>query len=1704
MSAAAEFELIEQLHDGRQTRVFRAHRKADGLPVVLKILSEEGMLASAGPQYQREYEITRSLGAIDGVIRVLDLKDVQGSQMIVEEDVGGESLDRILARSRPDPGAALALAIRIAHVLGCVHEHKVIHKDLNPANIVWNPASDQLRLIDFGIASRLGQEHQEFQSPSQLEGTLPYTAPEQTGRVNRVVDARSDLYALGVTLYELFTGVLPFPERVGIELVHAHIAVTPVAPAQVNPEIPAQISRIVMRLLEKMAEDRYQSARGVEHDLKRCEQELGSKGRIDPFGLGEADVPLRFHLPQKLYGRDAEVAQIVAAFDRASRGSAELLLINGAPGVGKSALVHEVHRPLTGRRGNFVSGKFDQYQRDVPFHAWTIAFRELCNLLLLEDEASLARWRARILAAVGGLGRVLTDVVPSIELIIGEQEPVSPLAGEQALNRLRYVFGNFINAVGVAEHPLVIFIDDWQWADAGSLSLLKSVMGGGENEHLLVIGAYRDSEVEESHPFARTMEELNRSGTRIATLKLQSLKHEDVHNLVCDALPGAEALEDLSRLAFGKTQGNAFFLVQLLNDLYERSAIRFDRQAGHWSWNRAAIEAAKVADNVVELMAGRISGLPEGARKAVVHGSCIGDRFLLGTLAHMLERRPHLVAGDLEAALQEGILIPVGNGYRLATQESNTTPVPYQFVHDRVRQAAYGMLGEGMRERLHRDVARYWMEVYSHEEQDRNIFEIANQYNAGRAVLGGADERAELMRVNLRAGKRAKLAADYASAFNYFANAIELLGTDRCWTEEREQTSELFLLACEVAFLSKDYRLMESWLGEYLAHVHDPLDRVAGLRIRIQAYVAQNRLSEAVEVSLSALRLLGLALPSTPGKGHVLVGLLQTRFAVRRKPIPELRRLPEMTDPVRLAIMDLLGLMLPPAYWTSPNLLALTVFQMVRETLAHGYSPNAGYGLSWWGITESALLGNIPAGAQFGEFAIEIARKHALKLQQPLFFAGWIIHKFTHPLRETMPLLEQAYAVSLEKGDFEYASYARNNYVQMLLHSGHHLTETLAEMERAHRDLLRFQVGSSLYWHDIWWQTALNLVSGPAEPDVLSGPAYDETVSLEQHRSVNDHSTLFLLHTAKTMLALIFGRTEAALAHAHAARLSNEAGTGMHSHVLFHYFESLVLIAAADKGLADVAEVRRVLAANQKRLAHWAQHAPMNYLHLWCLVEAERLRSSGKGEEAMHQYERAMELARENGFVQDEALASELAARFQFRQRRDGLATFYLRQALQLYERWGCSGKVTQLRGEFPMQLLTVSGGSALARTTRTFVSSRRSSSQGADAFDAEAIVKASQAISGEIVIESLVKSLLKIVIEHSGAQKAILLLQHEGELSIEATAVAGDEIAVTIAPVPFSRSGDLPLPRSVIQYVSRTLKAVVIDDARLEHPFERDPYVVERRPLSLLCEPILRQGVLAGMLYLENDLMAGVFTKGRLELLRVLSAQAAISIQNALLYGQLENKVSERTRKLQDSLATQERLNVELQASGMKLETALEQLREASRLLEERANTDGLTGLANRRYFGERLEYELGRCERERQPLSLILCDLDNFKLYNDLYGHVAGDECLRQAAKAIRGVFGRTIDLVARYGGEEFVVLLPATDGAEAARIGEKMRLAIAALAIPHGANAQYGIVTLSVGCHTVVPTPVTAVESVIAAADRALYKAKDRGRNCLVSEG
>jgi diguanylate cyclase (GGDEF)-like protein len=1694
-----DYEIQEQIYESKNTQVFRALRISDGKKVSLKIPNSDYPNAEMLSHFRREYEIIKSLQSIDGIINVYDLVASKNTLILVEEDCESQTLAYFIQKQRFDLLNCLKISIQLVETIAQVHQFNIIHKDINPANILWHQEQQKLKLIDFGISSLLSQEYHDFQNPNQLEGTFAYMSPEQTGRVNRLLDYRSDLYSLGVSLYQLFTGQLPFIGEQGIELVHAHIALLPEKADKINKSLPAAISQVIMKLLNKMAEERYQSAWGVLHDLNFCLQQLENTANIDNFIPGLNDFSTNLQIPQKLYGREEEIATILTTFERVSKGSSELLLVSGYSGTGKSSLVHEVHQPLTEKHGIYISGKFDQYQRDVPYFAWSSAIEEFVHLLFKENEDNLSLWRKQILNELGSIAKVITDFSPTLEIIIGSQPEVPELTGEQALNRFNYVFGKLLRVIANKKHPLIIFIDDWQWADIASINLLKYLMFDNTIQHMLIVAAWRDNEVDNIHLFSLAVEEFRKKDIPLTSIQLQNLKQEHIQSMLNEALNSPPEVISLVQLLFKKTLGNAFFLIQFLKNLYQQSLLQFNSEHQYWQWDLNEIQVKNISDNVVQLMTSNILNFDVKKQKILQFAACIGNRFQLDTLAIILKQDKKQVAIALESALQEGIIRPLDNNYRFAAYEENISNVTYQFIHDRLHQAAYGLIPEKQKEQLHVDIAEILINSLTFEQQQQRLFEIVNHFNISKKIITLPKQLQQLVELNFLAGKKARETTAYAPALQYFSTAIDSLPKD-AWQNQYILSSKLYLLAAEMAFLSKQYQQMESWLDQYLIYASTPLLQVEACEIRLRAYIAQNNLKNAVNTALYALNLLGVSLPKQPNNFDVLFNLLKTKFCLRGKNFDDLIALPEMSNPIKQKVMSILGLTIPPAYWTSQELVSLIVFQMIRESVEHGYSENTGYAFSWWGITLGAALGDIEKGYKFGEFGVKIAQTHNLNLQQPLFFQGWITQQFKDAIHLSIDVLQKAYKLALEKGDFEYASYALNNYIQAMFHSGTALPELLERMTQTHKDLENFKVGSSLYWHDICWQTTLNFNHFEDEPTYLKGNAYDENINIKQHLSVNDLSTLFLLYFSKLMLSIFFSDYKKAYLYSKKARQYLKGGVGMYAFVLFHFYESLALLEQSRESSFVSKKILYLrVKKNQKKLHRWAQYSPTNHLHRYHLVEAEYFSISGRNDLASQSYELAINEAHNNGFIHDEALFCEYTARFYNQRQQQRLSKVYAKQALKCYQQWGAQAKINHLLENFPYLYKNIKHFSSfkLDGTTQELKSSTAGNSLQ---LDVASLLKASQAISSTIVLDDLIKTLLANVLENAGAQRGLLILKKNGKLYVEAQGhVSVDEITV-MQSLPVEKAHEL-LPVSMLYYVERSQTPLLLDNTKQLLQFSQDSYFIKSTPNSVLCYPILHQGQLTGLLYLENNLTQGAFNNERLELLNLLTAQAAISIKNSSLYTRLEDQVEERTQELQESLNKQKQLNEELITKSKKLDGAYEEIRTANEQLQFQANTDVLTGLFNRRYFNEFLEYEYHRCAREKQPLSILMCDIDNFKGYNDQYGHHQGDKCLQQVANAFNQIFTRSVDIVARYGGEEIVVILSKTDKIKAYELAEKLRSTLEAMQIEHMGNGKYQVVTISIGGNTVIPNNTERADIITQDADIALYQAKENGRNQVV---
>jgi predicted ATPase/GAF domain-containing protein len=1501
MATISGYQAIEKIYESTNSLVYRGQRVEDGRSVILKTLKQAYPSPKQIAWFKREYTITKNL-EIQGVVNVYDLENEQNCWVIVLADFGGESLERLMHDGRQFTVAEfLNIAIQIVEILGRVHQCQIIHKDINPSNIVLNPATGQIELIDFGISTLLSRENPTLRNPNQLEGTLAYISPEQTGRMNREIDRRTDFYSLGITFYELLTNRLPFETTDAMELVHSHIAKQPTPPHVLIPEIPLCLSEIVMKLMAKNAEDRYQSAYGLQVDLSACHSQWSQTGRIDPFVLADRDISDRFQISQKLYGREREIEQLLAGFERVSLGQKQMMLVRGYSGIGKSVLVKEVYKPITRQQGYFISGKFDQFQRNIPYSALVQAFRSLIEQLLAENDLQIADWRQKILAALGNNGRVIIDLIPELELIIGAQSAVAAIADMESQNRFNLAFKNFVRVFTLAEHPVVLFLDDLQWADEASLLLIQLLMTETQGHYLYIIGAYRDNETNPAHPLILTLDEIGKTEGLVDYVTLQPLNSIEVNRLISTTLKVAvETTGSLTELVLTKTNGNPFFVNEFLRSLYNQELLIFDYQLNHWQWNLREIQAQSITDNVVELMSTNVQKLGMSTQQVLKLAACIGNQFDLQTLATVSAQSPQAAATDLWPAILAGLVLPLSDAYKLLesdTQElSQSITIEYKFAHDRIQQAVYFLIPAADKQAVHLRMGQLLLQTTSTATQDQKLFEIVNQLNLGRQLIERQQERDELARLNLRVGKKAKQAAAYQPAFNYFQVGLSLLDED-CWQRQYDLTLKLYIEAAQTKFLLGDLEEMERLIEVVLQTATTLLDKAKVYRLKIHAATSQNQPVAAVNIALSTLEMMGIVFPTQPSLLDIERSLteIQSTLAARGiKDVADLVDLPEMTDPEKLVAMNFLVEMVYSCYVNSPLLFTLVVSKMVSLSVEYGNTPLSVNAYSLYGIVLCGIA-DIDGGYRVGQLALKLNEKFDGKELQPSTFSisnCFVRHWKEHIRATLMPFLE-GYRIGLEIGDLQLAAWGIHLHCYIAYYSGKELSELERDMEKASIAIAQIQQKHTLERHKIYWQAVLNLVGKSEHNCRLLGEHYDEERIKQVFLEVNDRSALYDLYLQKLILCYIFQEYTQAIDHAIAAAeyVGNTVGTLIFA--IFHFYDSLAWLAIFDEDPLNQPQILDRVARNQQQMKHWAHHAPMNYLHKYYLVEAELARVLGRDKDAREYYDLAISLAAENEYINEVALANELAGRFYLTRNQKHVASHYLFDAYYAYQRWGAVAKLKDLATRYPQFLDAKS-----SRISDIFVNISTASGGLGAVLDSATVMKASQTLSSEIGLDELLKIMLKISMKNAGAQSGFLILDTAGELSIAAVgSTEPDEVKIDRV-TPVSTSTQLPI--SLLNYVSRTREDVVLADASCEGIFATDPYIIQTQPKSILCTPIIYQSQLIGLLYLENNLTTGVFTPDRLEVLKLLSAQTAISIQNAQLYVALHENERRLTQFLE------------------------------------------------------------------------------------------------------------------------------------------------------------------------------------------------------------
>src|SRR6478672_9688507 len=1560
------YHLIETLHEGSETVIHRASRQSDGTLVIVKAIKAEYPTLEELTRLRHEYKILQKLVNIERIVKPIGVDNYHHGLALILLDFGAESLKKYIddLQSEPSKGQKrtleliefLNIAMQLASTLGHLHEQQIIHKDIKPQNIVINAETQEIQLIDFSIASQLERENSTLKNPDLLEGTLAYMSPEQTGRMNRSIDYRTDFYSLGVTFYEMLTGKLPFDALDPLELVHCHIAKVPISPHQVNAKIPEAVSNIVMKLLAKTAEDRYQSADGLKFDLETCLLKLQTTGTITDFIPGSADKAGQLLIPQKLYGRESEVSQLLETFDRVSSGKTEMMLVSGYSGIGKTVLVNEVHKPIVRQRGYFIAGKFDQFKRNIPYTSLIQAFQSLILQLLTEGDAEIQNWKEKLLAALGDNGKVIIDVIPEVELIIGKQPPIAELGATEAQNRFSRVFKQFISVFTTKEHPLVVFLDDLQWADSASLKLIELLITDNDSKYLLLIGAYRDNEVFPTHPTIQTIDKIRQTGATVNDIVLEPLQRVHVEELIADTLNEAVRSQPLAELLFNKTQGNPFFLSQLLKTLYQEDLLTYDLYSGTWQWNIEQLQSIGITDyNVVELIARNIRKLPSDTQKVLKLAACIGNSFNLEVLVIVNQESSLVTAAQLWSALQAGLILPLSNEYKIPLVFSEEqaggftltdVKVDYRFLHDRVQQAAYSLIPDEEKKQTHLKIGQLLLQNTTPEEQKENIFALVNQLNYGTDLLITETEKYELAQLNLIAGQKAKAATAHDSAVKYLQVGLDLL-TSNSWDTQYDLALALHSEAAEAAFLSGDFEGMQRCVELVQNWAKTLLDKVKVYEVQIQAYISQNKLLEAVNTALQVLKLLGVEFPAEPNPSDIGQALEQTAAILSGTRIEALIDLPQMIDPYKLAAMKLMSSIFAATYIAAPTLLPLILCKQVDLSVEYGNASVSPFAYANYGLLLCGVVGDIDSGYQFGQLALNLLSK--LNAQEIKAKTVVIVNIFIRPwkehLRETLEPFVSAYSIGMETGDLEWAAFGLVEYSYFAYFSGKELTGLEREIERNRDAIHKIKQETALNYIETYWQATLNLLGKSENPCLLKGKACDEQMRLSLHQQANDGAGIAYIYWNKLLLSYWFENYSEAIENTAIAEKYLDVVVGLPLVPLFYFYNSLVWLAVySDTPQSEQQSILDRVQANQEKMQKWAHYAPMNHLHKFYLVEAERHRVLGEKVEAIEMYDRAIALAKENEYINEEALAHELAAKFYLSWEKEAIAQTYMTNAYYAYITWGAIAKVEFLEKRYPKLLAAVFNQKLSQKTGETIMQTVQgtvtSSSSGiSQVLDLATVMKASQAISGEIVLANLLDKLMRILLENAGAETGALIVLKEGQFFLEATGNK-DEIKI-LESQPISTSQQLPI--SVINYVSRTQKDVVLKDASHEKTFNTDPYITEHQPKSLLCTPILNQGKLTAILYLENNLIAGAFTPKRVQVLQMLSGQAAVALENARLYANLESaklQLEEYSRTLE---AKVEERTLEIQEKNIHLQKA-----EAVAISANRAKSDFLANMSH------------------------------------------------------------------------------------------------------------------------------------------------------------
>ncbi|MCB1191291.1 MAG: AAA family ATPase [Leptospiraceae bacterium] len=1504
------YEIGQRINADSFVEIYRGTKSQDNLPVILKNIPITDELSDEIINLRNEYEILKYLES-PIMIHVLDFKKHSQGHVLVIEDIGGNSLKDYIESGSIAIEDFLRISIEIAEILGFIHRKKVIHKDIKPSNIVLNANKKITRVIDFGISTRLSKEETTLSSPNVLEGSIQYISPEQTGRMNRSVDYRTDFYSLGITFYEILTGELPFFSEDLLELIHFHLAKSPEPPNQKNPKIPKIISDIILKLMEKTAENRYQSAEGLSFDLERCLQELKEKNQIEEFPIGEKDIKSEFSIPQKLYGREKEIQILIDSFENMCQtGISSLMLIGGYSGVGKSALLKEITKPLTKSRGYFVTGKYDQFNKNLPYSAIIQVFTNLIRLILTEEPEKIVVWKNKLQNAIKANAGVITEVIPELEIIIGKQPHVPELGAQENANRFYLTFLNFIKVFADEKHPLAIFLDDLQWADTSSFALLKNLLEDPSAKYIYLMIAYRENEVSPEHPLFKLIKELENTGLKLENIQLEPLIEDSISQILQDCLfRSKEELRKLTHIVLSKTGGNPFFITELLKQLARDELIYFSFEEKQWRYKAEEISKTNISDNVIELLINRITKLPKDIQSVMQLASCIGNQFELSTLSIISKSTPYETGRLLERAIEEEMIVPFGDGYKkLETLPRDSGKmavvkakrIKYRFQHDRVQQAAYELIKEEQKKSTRLDIGRILLNTLSDTEIEERLFDIVNHLNEGIDMVLSNEEKQNYLQLNFRAGKKAKASTAYKPALDYIKNAIRFLD-ETSWDTNYQLTYELYKELAEIEYLNANFDDSEMVIYYSLDKVKDPIEKAELYQLLIIQYTLSAKYPEAIQALKNGVLPLGVEIPNENFQEVIGSELEKIKKTLAGKDVHSLLDMPMVQSEELKIALKLLTTATPTSYFLSPELWTTIVLKTVNLCLENG---NVGetYGYSCYGIMLCSAFGEFKMGYDFAEIAVTISEKfgnQSAKTKAANVFANHVNSWVKH-IKEAQKINQDGFQCGLDAGEFQHASYIVLHIPVNLFHQGVPLETNLNEISNLYN--FSKKANNQLAVDTIRAVSLVvnNLIGKTRNIHEYYNEELTEVTYLENTQKNQNLFAICIYKILKAQVLIMYQFYEEAKKNLDESKGLLAYITGMNSVAEHNFYHSLSLCGLYSKvSEEEKKQYFTQIEENQKQLKIWSDSCPENYLHKYILVEAEKAKVSGDKWTAWMKYKDALLEANKNGFIQVEALIAELAGRFWIENNHEQFTQNYLTHALSCYQKWGAKRKIEQMIKEFPIfkaerkksNNLTSTSARSTAATT---ISGATTLHQG-ESLDLQSVLKSASAISSEIRLESLLEKLLKILIENAGAQRGVLLLKEKDWLQVEAEG----SLEMTNVQIKIPLKEYKEIASTIVYYVERTKSNLVLENAKLDEKFKTDKYIQNNDIKSVLCAPIIKQGELTGVLYLENNLTTNAFTPDRLKIVNLLSSQSAISIENAILYSDMEQKVKERTAEL-------------------------------------------------------------------------------------------------------------------------------------------------------------------------------------------------------------